>query len=164
MCTALKYGIWNVTTPRMDGVNALVQGGYNPLTAMILSGRGINDPQNAHGFLDCTTPMPDPYAMTDMAAAAGRVAVALDRGEKIAVFGDYDVDGITATCLLTDFLRSLGADCIPYIPGRLEEGYGLNPIAINQLHEEGVKLIVTVDCGITAVRPKGYRSGDHRPS
>lgn len=67
------------------------------------------------------------------------------------MFGDYDVDGITATCLLTDFLRSCGADCISYIPGRLEEGYGLNPIAVNYLHEQGVKLIVTVDCGITAI-------------
>ncbi len=151
MCSTLKYGIWNVTNPQMDGVNALVQGGYSPLTAMILSGRGINDSRAAHSFLDCDGSMPDPYAMTDMALAAGRVAVALDRGEKIAVFGDYDVDGITATCLLTDYLRSLGADCVPYIPGRLEEGYGLNPIAIHQLHDEGVKLIVTVDCGITAV-------------
>ena len=75
----------------------------------------------------------------------------MSRGEKIAVFGDYDVDGITATCLLTDFLRRHGADVVSYIPGRLEEGYGLNPIAIHQLHAEGVKLIVTVDCGITAV-------------
>ena len=135
----------------MDAVNALVSGGYAPLTAMVLAGRGIDTPQKAHASLDCRGPMHDPYAMTDMALAAGRVVVALDRGEKIAVFGDYDVDGITATCLLTDFLCSLGADCVPYIPGRLEEGYGLNPIAIHQLHEEGVKLIVTVDCGITAV-------------
>lgn len=89
--------------------------------------------------------------MTDMDKAAGRVGLAMSRGEKIAVFGDYDVDGITATCLLTDFLRRHGADVVSYIPGRLEEGYGLNPIAIHQLHAEGVKLIVTVDCGITAV-------------
>ena len=89
--------------------------------------------------------------MTDMDLAAGRVALAIEKGEKIAVFGDYDVDGITATCLLTDFLRRHGADCVSYIPGRLEEGYGLNAIALNQLHAEGVKLIVTVDCGITAV-------------
>ena len=135
----------------MDAVNALVNGGYAPLTAMVLAGRGITDPRMAHAMLDCSSPMPDPYAMTDMALAVGRVAVALDRGEKIAIFGDYDVDGITATCLLTDYLCSLGADCVPYIPGRLEEGYGLNPIAIHQLHQEGVKLIVTVDCGITAV-------------
>ena len=95
--------------------------------------------------------MPDPFEMTDMDLAAGRVSVAISRGEKIAVFGDYDVDGITATCLLSDFLRRHGADVVSYIPGRMEEGYGLNPIAIRQLHSEGVKLIVTVDCGITAI-------------
>ena len=89
--------------------------------------------------------------MTDMDLAAGRVGLAIDRGEKIAVFGDYDVDGITSTCMLTDFLRRQGANCISYIPSRLEEGYGLYPIAIHQLHTEGVKLIVSVDCGITAI-------------
>ena len=151
MCTVLKYGVWNVTNPPMEGVNALVQGGYNPLTAMILAGRGLTTVNHAQDYLRSDGSMPDPFAMTDMASAAARVALAIDRGEKIAIFGDYDVDGITATCLLTDYLRSLGANCIPYIPGRLEEGYGLNPIAIHQLHSEGVQLIVTVDCGITAI-------------
>ncbi len=151
MCYALKYGIWNAGEPKMDAVNALVGGGYAPLSAMVLASRGIVTPQQAHKYLDCNAPLHDPYLMTDMALAAGRVGFALERGEKIAVFGDYDVDGITATCLLTDFLRRMGADCTPYIPGRLEEGYGLNPIAINQLHQQGITLIITVDCGITAV-------------
>ena len=137
--------------PPMGAVNALVQGGYSPLVSMILSARGIENPPQAQEYLSGECAMHDPYLMTDMALAAGRVAVAVDRGEKIAVFGDYDVDGITSTCLLTDFLRSIGADCVPYIPGRLEEGYGLNPIALRQLAGEGVKLIVTVDCGITAM-------------
>ena len=135
----------------MQSVNALVAAGYAPLTAMILSARGMESAQDARRYLGCDAPLCDPFLMTDMALAAGRVGLAMTRGEKIAVFGDYDVDGITATCLLTDFLRSHGANCISYIPGRLEEGYGLNPIAIHQLHSEGVKLIVTVDCGITAV-------------
>ena len=135
----------------MGAVNSLVTAGYSPLTSMILSSRGIGDQQEAHNYLTCDAPMPDPYLMTDMDLAAGRVGLALARGEKIAVFGDYDVDGITATCLLTSFLRHQGGDVISYIPGRLEEGYGLNPIAIRQLHSEGVKLIITVDCGITAV-------------
>ena len=151
MCYALKYGIWNVKEPGMEAVNALVGGGYAPLTAMVLAARGKETPQQADAYLSCEAPLVDPYRLKDMALAAGRVALAVDRGEKIAVFGDYDVDGITATCLLADFIRSLGASCVPYIPGRLEEGYGLNPIAIRQLHAEGVKLIVTVDCGITAV-------------
>ena len=151
MCYALKYGIWNVKEPKMEAVNALVSSGYAPLAAMVLAARGKENPRQAEEYLSCQAPLIDPFRMKDMGLAAGRLALAVDRGEKIAVFGDYDVDGITATCLLTDFIRSMGADCIPYIPGRLEEGYGLNPIAIRQLYGEGVKLIVTVDCGITAV-------------
>ena len=151
MCVDVKYGIWNVEEPQTGAVNALVQVGYAPMTAMILSARGIQNPQEALAYLDCNAPMPDPFTMKDMDLAARRVGLALSRKEKIAVFGDYDVDGITSTCLLTDFLRRRGADVVSYIPGRLEEGYGLNPIAIHQLNREGVKLIITVDCGITAV-------------
>ena len=136
----------------MGAVNALVTGGYAPLTAMVLSARGITSPSKANAFLSCDCPMPDPFLMKDMDKAVARIGLAMTQGEKIAIFGDYDVDGITSTCLLTHFLRSHGADVLSYIPGRLEEGYGLNPIAIHQLHEEGVDLIVTVDCGITAVQ------------
>ena len=151
MCIALKYGIWNISQPGAGAVNALVTSGYPPLPAMVLASRNLNTPQAARDYLDCSHPLPDPFLMQDMALAADRVRLAIARGERIAVFGDYDVDGITSTCLLGEFLRSLGADCICYIPSRLEEGYGLNPIAIHQLHGEDVKLIVTVDCGITAL-------------
>ena len=147
----MKYGIWKVSQLEAGAVNALVGSGYAPLAAMVLASRGIGDDRQARAYLDCNAPLLDPFLMTDMDKAAGRVGLAMSRGEKIAVFGDYDVDGITATCLLTDFLRRHGSDAVSYIPGRLEEGYGLNPIAIHQLHDEGVKLIVTVDCGITAV-------------
>ena len=147
----VKYGIWNVSEPEASAVNALVGGGYAPLAAMVLAARGLTTPRQADAYLDCSADLPDPFLMTDMALAAGRVGLAMSRGEKIAVFGDYDVDGITSTCLLTDFLRRQGVDAVSYIPGRLEEGYGLNPIAIRQLSAEGVKLIITVDCGITAV-------------
>ena len=150
VCT-VKYGIWNVSEPDVSAVNTLVRSGYAPLAAMVLASRGITDASLAHQYLDCSAPLLDPFLMTDMDLAAGRVGLAMAMGEKIAVFGDYDVDGITSTCLLTDFLRRHGADVVSYIPGRLEEGYGLNPIAIHQLHGEGVKLIITVDCGITAV-------------
>ena len=151
MCIALKYGIWNIQPLEPGAVNALVGGGYAPLPAMVLASRGMKNPPQAKAYLDCNAELYDPFLMTDMDLAAGRVGLAIDRGEKIAVFGDYDVDGITATCMLTDFLRRQGANCISYIPSRLEEGYGLNPIAIHQLHAEGVKLIVSVDCGITAI-------------
>lgn len=137
--------------PDADSVNQLVAAGFAPLVAMVLAGRGLGEPQKVKACLSCDCSLPDPYRLRDMDLAAGRLGLAISRGEKIAVFGDYDVDGITATCLLTDFIRSAGGDCIPYIPGRLEEGYGLNSIAIRQLHSDGVKLIVTVDCGITAV-------------
>ena len=151
MCCILKYGIWNAAEPEIGAVNALVSAGYSPLTAMVLSSRGLKNGRDAQEYLACDAPLHDPFLMTDMDKAAGRVGLAMAMGEKIAVFGDYDVDGITATCLLTSFLRRNGADVVSYIPGRLEEGYGLNPIAIHQLHSEGVKLIITVDCGITAV-------------
>ncbi len=151
MCIEVKYGIWNVNEPDAGAVNTLVASGYAPLAAMVLASRNIRSGDQARKYLDCSAPLLDPFLMTDMDRAAGRVGLAMARGEKIAVFGDYDVDGITATCLLTDFLRRNGADAVSYIPGRLEEGYGLNPIAIHQLHSQGVKLIITVDCGITAV-------------
>ena len=151
MCFVLKYGIWNAAEPPVSHVNALTSAGYSPLTAMILASRGIRDSKTANDYLRCDAPLISPYAMLDMDLAAARVALAMTRGETIAIFGDYDVDGITATCLLTHFLRSNGANCIPYIPGRLEEGYGLNPIAIEYLKNQGVSLIVTVDCGITAM-------------
>ena len=147
----MKYGVWNTAAPQGYDVNALVGSGYSPLVAMILASRGITTKQQAQDYLSCDGPMPDPFLMKDMDIAAGRVAVAMSRGEKIAVYGDYDVDGITATCLLYDFLRRHGGNCVHYIPGRMEEGYGLNPTAIHNLHAQGVKLIITVDCGITAI-------------
>ena len=134
-----------------QAVNTLVAGGYNPLVAMVLAGRNVSDVPAAREYLRCDCVLHDPFLMTDMRQAVDRINRALQRREKIAVFGDYDVDGITSTCLLTDYLRSRGADCTPYIPGRLEEGYGLNAIAIHQLHSQGIKLIITVDCGITAL-------------
>ena len=151
MCIVLKYGIWNVGTPEAQGVNALVSCGYKPLTSMVLASRGVTGSSQAEAYLDCSAPLIDPYAMTDMDKAVARIRKAAEDGEIVAVFGDYDVDGITSTCLLTDFLRGQGVACLSYIPGRLEEGYGLNPIAIHQLHSQGVSLIITVDCGITAI-------------
>ena len=151
MCFALKYGIWNVGQPDSSGVNSLMQSGYPPLISMVLASRGILSGSAASEFLRSDGPLLDPFLMADMEKAVRRIHLALERREKIAVFGDYDVDGVSATCLMTDFLRKLGATCVSYIPGRLEEGYGLNPIALQTLHNEGVKLIVSVDCGITAL-------------
>lgn len=151
MWVVLKYGIWKVENPEAQTINTLVGAGYAPLVSMVLASRGIHSAAQAHTYLSCDCALPSPYQLVDMDDAVSRVRLALERKEKIAVFGDYDVDGITATCLLTDFLRHQGAECVSYIPGRLEEGYGLNPIAIHALSEAGVNLIITVDCGITAI-------------
>lgn len=152
----MKYGIWNIAQPQQADILALEQAGFSPLTARVLCGRGYRSPEEANKLLDTTAPLCDPLAMKELGTAAEILRRAIADGVKIAVFGDYDVDGITATCLLMECLRSLGADCIAHIPGRLEEGYGLNCAAIGQLADEGVGLIVTVDCGITAVKEAQY--------
>ena len=131
--------------------------GIPPLAAMVLCARGLDTPEKAAAFLDAGLgQLRNPLLMKDMDKAAARVARALADGETIAVYGDYDVDGITSTCLLTDFLRSEGGQVIPYIPDRMEEGYGLNTDALDTLSREGVSLVVTVDCGITAVEEAGH--------
>ncbi len=148
----MKYGIWNVASVDRTVVEELIRQGYSPLTAYTLSGRGIRTPEEAHSLLRRDTALIDPFRLKEMDKAVAAIRHALQEGQTIAVFGDYDVDGITATCLLADYLRSLGATCLTHIPGRLEEGYGLNEGAILQLHAGGARLIITVDCGITALR------------
>ena len=148
----MKFQKWHIAPPHPEAAARLTAAGDPCLVSEVLASRGIATEEEAAAFLEQEQRLTySAFLMADMDKAAARVQQALADGEKIAVFGDYDVDGITATCLLTDFLRRHGADVVSYIPGRLEEGYGLNPIAIHQLHAEGVKLIVTVDCGITAV-------------
>ena len=146
----MKYGTWTVSSYEPAAAEALCRAGLSPITAAVLCSRGYDSVARAKALLATDNPLSDPMALLDMDKAAARVRQALSTSEHIAVFGDYDVDGITATCLLTDFLRARGAQVTSYIPARMEEGYGLNEIAIRALHEKGVQLIVTVDCGITA--------------
>ena len=148
----MKYGTWNVATCDPAALLAMVRAGYSPLTAQCLCARGYDTPQKARQLLQADAPLIDPFEMKEMDRAVKVIRQGLKEKKKIAVFGDYVVDGITATCLLVDYLRSEGADCIFHIPGRLEEGYGLNEMAIEQLAGEGIQMIITVDCGITAVR------------
>ncbi len=152
----VKYGIWNVAKTEIDKVKNLQAAGYSPLTARVLCSRGYDTQEKADAFLSASGPLPDPMLMQDMDKAVRRVQQALQRREHIAVFGDYDVDGITSTCLLTEFLRSQGGCVTYYIPSRIEEGYGLNEHAISSLKDKGVSLIVTVDCGITANREADF--------
>ena len=153
---AVKYGTWNISQYDKKAKDALRRSGFASLTARVLCSRGFDTPEKAQQFLTAEEALPDPLEMRDMQKAADRVRLALQRGERIAVFGDYDVDGITATCLLTEFLRSQGGDVVYYIPGRIEEGYGLNDMALETLHAQQVQLVITVDCGITATEEAGF--------
>ena len=146
----MKYGTWTISSYVPADAQGLCEAGFSPITAALLCSRGYRTPSTAREFLSCSTPLSSPFDLLDMDKAAARLKLALQRREHIAVFGDYDVDGITATCLLTEFLRSRGGHVTSYIPARLEEGYGLNALAIDTLKKQGVELIVTVDCGITA--------------
>ncbi len=148
----MKYKHWQLAASCPQGQRALEEAGLPPLLAGLLSGRGVVQAEDAHRLLSPQgEPVPDPMLLRDMDRAAARVGLALERKEPIAVYGDYDVDGITSTCLLTQFLTSRGGQVLPYIPSRLGEGYGLNPEAVHLLAQQGIKLIITVDCGITAV-------------
>jgi single-stranded-DNA-specific exonuclease len=134
-------------SPGVAGERAIL-----PLTAAILAGRGIVDPDAMDSFLSPSlAEMLDPSRMKGMAAAVERLMQARDRGEKICVYGDYDVDGITATTLLVSFLRQTGFACDYFIPNRFDDGYGLNSEALERILDSGATLILSVDCGITAV-------------
>lgn len=152
----MKYGTWEIGAVEKETVERLTAAGYSPLTARVLSSRGCQTPEAAAQLLGADGPLPDPLSMKEMDKAVAAVRRAIETNIKIAVFGDYDVDGITATCLLMDYLSSLGADCVAHIPGRLEEGYGLNIPAIEELANQGVGMIVTVDCGITALEEADF--------
>jgi len=142
----VKYKQWKVASPCPEGRAALEEAGVPALLAAILSARGIHTWEAARRLLEPSEePLLDPMLMKDMDRAVARIKLALEREETIAVYGDYDVDGITATCLLTHFLRGLGGRVVPYIPGRMEEGYGLNREAVDTLAQQGVSLIITVD-------------------
>lgn len=156
----MKYKQWQVAVPCPEGQRALEELGLPPLLAGLLAARGMTDRSEVRRLLSPgAEPIPDPMLMKDMDRAAARVRRALEQGELIAVYGDYDVDGITSTCLLTQFLSARGGRVIPYIPSRLGEGYGLNPEAVAALAGQGVGLIVTVDCGITAVEETALANG-----
>ena len=128
--------------------------GLDELLARVLAGRNV-DVDEVESFLDPTIKrlMSDPHTVTDMEAASARIADAVIRGENVAIFGDYDVDGATASALLCRYLRGCGLDPVVHIPDRIFEGYGPNVDAIRSFAERGAKLLVTVDCGVTSVEP-----------
>lgn len=122
-----------------------------PLLAMMLDIRGITKEEDVINFLQENKDFSDPFLMKDMDKAVERITKAVENGEKICVYGDYDADGVTSTSLLYSYLRdSLGADVMFYIPTRTGEGYGMNKSAVDKIHSLGVTLIITVDNGISA--------------
>ena len=153
----MKYERWLIPETDDAAVEALMDAGYPYLVSTVLASRGVVTPEQAAAHLDRERSLVySPFLMRDMDKAVARIDRALAGGETIAVFGDYDVDGITSTCLLTDYLRSRGAAVLMHIPRRIEEGYGLGCDAIRALAEQGVTLIVTVDCGITGVEETAF--------
>jgi single-stranded-DNA-specific exonuclease len=123
--------------------------GVNPVIARLLCLRGLADPDRARRFLHpAIDHLHDPFKLADMDRAVERLERALAQHERIAIHGDYDVDGITSTVILRRALELLGGDVVHFIPERLRDGYGLQPAAIDRLHGEGVSLVVSVDCGI----------------
>lgn len=126
---------------------------FPPFLRQLLYNRGIQTATEAHAFMDAeTVALTDPLLLRDMDVAISLIQDALSHAEKIAVYGDYDVDGVTASALLFEFFQALGNTPRVYIPNRFDEGYGLNLEAINLLAGEGVKLLITVDCGIRSVK------------
>ncbi len=125
--------------------------GIHPLVAQILYNRGITDPSQADAFISADQRLEaDPFLLPDMHQAVHRTYHALLSGEKIAVYGDFDADGVTATALLVQGLSALGGNVIPYIPRRSSEGYGLHVSALKKLQDQDVSLVITVDTGISA--------------
>ena len=148
----MKYDHWTVASAEARAV-----GDVPELVGRVLAARGITDENEARRFLRCDPGLfLDPLQMKDMDKAVARLRQAMERGETIAVYGDYDVDGVTATCLLYDFFHRRGVNVLWHIPRRLEDGYGLNCRGLDALKEQGAQVVVTVDCGITAVDEVEY--------
>ena len=130
----MKFKKWSIGTPEERDVALLRNAGYPYLLSTVLASRGISTTESAAEFLDLERSLTlSPMLMRDMDKAVERIQQAIATGETIAVFGDYDVDGITSTVLLMDYLKNCGARCLRYIPRRIEDGYGLSTDAIQSL-------------------------------
>src|SRR5438128_2567757 len=141
---------WDCNTCDETAANALAAAiRIEPAVARLLCQRGISDPGLAERFLAPSLDhLHDPFLLADMLRAVDRILAAIANKERIAIHGDYDVDGVTSTVILRRALEMLGADVVHFIPERLKDGYGLQPVAIERLHADGVALVVSVDCGI----------------
>ena len=148
----MKNLVWNHLPCNDEHSKALGSAlNVHPTVARLLCLRGLHDPEAAARFLSPSMDhLHDPFLLADMRPAVERLERAIANKERIAIHGDYDVDGITSTVILRRALEMLGCEVVHFIPERLRDGYGLQPAAIEKLHAEGVHLIVSVDCGIRA--------------
>lgn len=146
---------WEVREINTDAVEKTVDStDLSRLTAEIMSARGYNNLDEIKAFFNGTE-LSDPYLLPDMDKAVSTINQAIENGETICIYGDYDCDGVTSTAILYDYLMNMGVETLCYIPER-SEGYGLNMHAIDEIRESGATLIVTVDNGITAVKEADY--------
>lgn len=148
----MAFNEWQVRTvqKRIDAETA-ARLSLPPLLRRCLEARGVTEPEEIEAAVGSGSAFFDPFLLPDMERAATRITAALENQEKITVYGDYDVDGVTSAYLLSRELKRLGADCSVYIPDRVGEGYGMNIEAVEKIAADGTRLIVTVDCGVTAV-------------
>ncbi|WP_303773837.1 single-stranded-DNA-specific exonuclease RecJ [Anaerolinea thermophila] len=138
---------WKIAPPVPPQITEELKN-YSPVVRQLLYNRGVTTRTAAETYLQADLPGYSPFLIMGMMEVVDRLLYAVDHHEKIAIYGDYDVDGVTATTLMVEVLEAYGADVEWYIPNRFDEGYGLNPDAVRELHERGVDVLLTVDCGI----------------
>ena len=152
-----KWQIYQVNEKEIEELQEKYK--INKLLATILSNRGIVKENQIEKFLEPKrNDFYDPYGMPDMKITVERIIKAIENNEKTIIYGDYDVDGITSVTVLKSFLEERGLEVGVYIPNRLDEGYGLNKNAIEKISQEGYTLMITVDCGISAIEEVKYAS------
>lgn len=153
----MKMKRWVVAPCQTDAQQHLISSGFSPLAAAALCARGLASPQQAQEFLSTAwQDLHDPFDLPDMENAVRVITHALRAKTTIAVFGDYDVDGVTATCMMVHYLRSCGAEVHYFLPNRLREGYGLNAAVVEQMAATGAQLLITVDGGVSAWQEVDY--------
>ncbi len=143
---------WEITGYDRQAAAKLFRSGINPLVSVLLVSRGITELESVKQRISEDMTLTSPFSFKDMDRAAARIQRAIANSEHVAVYGDYDVDGITSCALMSDFLRGKGLECETFIPNRLEDGYGVNVAELEKLSSLGVTLIITVDCGVTAIK------------
>ena len=137
-----------IVAPKVTTADLARLSHVSPLIVQILSNRGVTDPAMVDAFLNGEARTDNPFLIRGMNEAVERIRRAIRQGERIAVYGDFDADGVTSTALMVQVLSALGAFVRPYIPHRVDEGYGLNNRALAELAREGQQIVITVDCGI----------------